>query len=332
MKPSDLSNVLRVMITGRRTVMIEGPPGGGKTQVVQQVAKSMGLPILLFHAPTMLPEHVALGMPSVDRLSYNFIANSCWPLEGTDYPDAGVILIDEAPQADNAIQKILANLVQEREIHGHKLKAGWSIVMTGNRASDRAGANRILSHLRNRMTTLTYDVSLDDWVAWAIPAGVRMELIAFLRFKTDLLHSFDPNRDINPTPRAWAEGISPFIGQLPEHLEYELFAGAVGEGPAAEFKAHMRMWRDLPRISDILKAPDTHPVPEKPDIRFAVASSLAMATTEANFADVMTFVNRLPAEFSAVVIGDVVARLPKLQESKTFIKWAITTGKMIAGA
>jgi MoxR-like ATPase len=87
-------------------------------------------------------------------------------MEGTNCPEHGIFLIDELAQADTAAQKILRNLIQEREIHGKKLKEGWSIVTTGNRTVDRAGANRLLSHLSNVLTRVELEVSLDDWTAW----------------------------------------------------------------------------------------------------------------------------------------------------------------------
>ena len=46
----------------------------------------------------------------------------------------------------------------------------------------------------------------------------------------NLLHDFDPQRDVNATPRSWVEGVSDVIGVVPADAEYECFKGAVGEG------------------------------------------------------------------------------------------------------
>ncbi len=57
------------------------------------------------------------------------------------------------------------------------------MISTGNRQSDRAGANRVLSHLRNRETVLEFETHLDDSTSWMIEHDVRPEVIAFIRFR-----------------------------------------------------------------------------------------------------------------------------------------------------
>lgn len=44
-----------------------------------------------------------------------------------------------------------------------------------------------------------------DWCKWAVKAGIRPEIIAFLRFKPALLHDPEATSDVNawPTPRSW---------------------------------------------------------------------------------------------------------------------------------
>ena len=60
-------------------------------------------------------------------------------------------------------------------------------------------------------------------------------------FRSALLHDFDPQRDVNPSPRSWVEGVSDTIGIVPSEAEYETFKGAVGEGCAAEFTGFLRL-------------------------------------------------------------------------------------------
>jgi len=59
--------------------------------------------------------------------------------------------------------------------------------------------------LRNRFVHLDLEPDLDDWCRWAVKAGVRPEIIAFLRFKPELLHTADATSEANawPTPRSW---------------------------------------------------------------------------------------------------------------------------------
>lgn len=332
MRPSTLEKTLKTFVDLRRPCLIEGPPGGGKTQTIQAVAREIYADprsFILFHAPTMQPEDWAMPTANADKTKINFLVNSRFPVVGSDHPDEGIILIDEAPQAENSIQKSIANLIQEREVYGQKLKPGWVIFMTGNRAADRAGANRILSHLRNRVTTIEFEGHLDDWCNWALDHGVRTEIIAFLRFKPNNMHDFDPNRDINPTPRAWAEGVSPIIDKVPMEAEFECIKGAVGEGAAAEFSAFLKIFRALPNPDVVLMNPDKHEVPTEASVRYALAGALAQRASVDNFDAVMKFMGRMPAEFCVLTVLDSIRRLPDIQSTKAFITWAAGPGAKI---
>lgn len=326
MRPTILSATLQSLVKVGRPAHIEGPPGLGKTQIVSQVAKEMGIGFIQLHAPLMQPEDYGMPVVNANRDGVTFVVPDKFPMEGSDHPDAGILLIDELPQADNAGQKILANLIQERELHGRKLKDGWSIVSTGNRASDRAGANRILSHLRNRVTSLDFEPHLDDWCDWALSHGVDQGVISFIRFKPALLSDFDAQRDINPTPRAWTEGVSPVIGNVPSEAEFECFKGAVGEGAAAEFTAFLKILRKLPNPDVILMTPDTSDVPSDPSTLYAVSGAIAARATDVNFERVMTYAKRMPPEFMVLVVRDAVKRDKNIQNTKAFIDWAVKEG------
>lgn len=329
MRPTTLASTLSTFHKLRRPAMIEGGPGLGKTQLVQQVAKSEGCAFIHFHAPTMQPEDFAIPAPNADRSGIDFLINTRFPIEGSAHADEGIILIDEAPQGDNSIQKTIANLIQEREVYGKKLKPGWSLFMTGNRVSDRAGANRVLSHLRNRVTTLEFEPSLDDWCNWALDHGIRPELISFVRFKPAMLNDFDPQRDINPTPRAWAEGVSPLIDNVPQEAEFEVIKGAVGEGAAAEFVGYLKICRKLPNPDVILMNPDKAEVPTEPSVRYAIAGAIAHRATEDNFERIMTYARRLPAEFTVLTVLDSIRKNPNVQNTKAFTQWAISDGEKV---
>jgi hypothetical protein len=86
------------------------------------LADELGIGFIAFHAPTLQIEDISMPVISAKRDAVNFIVDKAFPMEGTDHPDSGILLIDELPQADASVQKTLANLLQEREIKGRKLK------------------------------------------------------------------------------------------------------------------------------------------------------------------------------------------------------------------
>jgi hypothetical protein len=324
MRASLLKSTLSALIPLGRSVAIEGPPGGGKTSIVHQVARDLDLPIIEKHMPTMLVEDFGIPYPDAQGNSFSYKLPDWFPYKGKAGTEGGGILcFDDRNQANTDLQKVLANIQQARNLHNVPLADGWSVVSTGNRQSDRAGANRVLSHLRNRETVLEFETHLDDSTQWMIDNNVNPMVIAFTRFRPNLLHDFDPQRDVNPTPRSWVEGVSAVIGHVPPEAEYECFKGAIGKGAAAEFVGFVRIFRKLPNPDAILMNPDTADVPTDPATLYALSGALADRATEGNMERVVTYTNRMPAEFSVLSISHAVRKTPDLANTQAFTKWAL---------
>jgi hypothetical protein len=322
MRAELLKETLKSLFPIQRTVCIEGAPGGGKTTIVQQVADELGVPVIERHMPTMLVEDFGILFPKEDK-TLEYKLPDWFPVKGKA-PEAGILLFDDRNQAPAELQKVLANICQARNLHGSYLPDGWQVVSTGNRQSDRAGANRILSHLRNRETVLELETHLDDSTKWMIDNGVKPEVTSFLRFRPNLLHDFDPQRDQNPTPRSWVEGVSDVLGTVPAGAEFECFKGAVGEGAAAEFTGFIRIWRKLPNPDAILMNPTTADVPRDPATLYALAGAISQRATESNFERVCTYAERMPPEFSVLTISYAARKNPDLANTQAFTKWSIS--------
>jgi hypothetical protein len=208
MRATLLKETLKSLFPVRRTVCIEGAPGGGKTTIVHEVAQELGIPCIERHMPTMLVEDFGILFPEGDGAKLSYKLPDWFPVKGKA-PQQGILLFDDRNQASADLQKVLANICQARTLHGVPMPDGWQVISTGNRQSDRAGANRVLGHLRNRETVIELETHLDDFTQWALDHNVKPEVISFTRFRPGLLHDYDPQRDQNATPRSWVEGVSP---------------------------------------------------------------------------------------------------------------------------
>jgi hypothetical protein len=325
MRPTLLKETLKSLHAVNRTVCIEGPPGGGKTTVVHGTAKELDKHYIERHVPTMLVEDFGVPDMMSSAQSFGYKIPEWFPSKGSKWDDGrgGILCFDDRNQASADIQKVIANICQARNLHGVPMADGWQVISTGNRQSDRAGANRVLSHLRNRETVLEFETHLDDWTSWAIDNNVKPEVISFIRFKTALLHDFDPQRDQNPTPRSWVEGVSDVMGIVPTEAEYEAFKGAVGEGAAAEFTGYLRIYRKLPNPDGILLNPDKGEVPTDPATLYALSGSLAQRCTEANFDRACTYFERMPPEFSVLSVSYALRKHPELANTQAFVRWSV---------
>lgn len=321
MRATLLKQTLQSLFPIQRTVCIEGAPGGGKTTIVQEVAQSLDVPYIERHMPTMLVEDFGILFPQGDQ-SLHYKLPDWFPVKGKS-PDRGILCFDDRNQAPADLQKVLANICQARNLHGTPLPEGWMVVSTGNRQADRAGANRVLSHLRNRETVLELETHLDDWTAWAIEHDVKPEVISFIRFRPGLLHDFDPQRDQNATPRSWVEGVSDVLGTVPAEAEFECFKGAVGEGAAAEFVGFVRIFRKLPNPDAILLNPTTADVPRDPATLYALSGALSHRAATGNMERFATYIERMPPEFSVLSMSMAARRDPDLANTQAFTKWSI---------
>jgi hypothetical protein len=325
MKASAISTALRTLVAARQPVFIWGGPGIGKSAVVRQLAVDLAVP---------LQDVRALLLDPVDLRGLPFLGNdgrSKWatpdflPQEGS-----GILFLDELNAAPAMVQASCYQLVLDRKLGEYALPDGWAIVAAGNRDSDRAVTTRMPTPLRNRFVHLEFEVDLQEWTEWAIEASIRPEVIAFLRFRQELLSAFDRDANAFPSPRSW-EFVSRILNATPDQsVEHELFAGAVGAGTATEFSAFLKTFRELPNIDAILLNPLKEPVPENAAAQYAVASALAYCATDTNFDRICTYLGRMPTEFSVLCVRDATLRQPAVQHTPAFTKWATTNHHVLA--
>ena len=333
MKAELLKDTIRSYYPLDIPLCIEGPPGGGKTSVVKQTAREMRKPSITVHMPTALVED--FGVPDiVSRAiasenaedtdnSFGYRLPAWFPQEGgpLDNGRGGFLIFDDRNQADHSLQKVLANVLQDRTLHGYRMAPGWYPVSTGNRQQDRAGANRILGHLADRETTLELESDLDTSTKWMLDNDGAHEVVSFLRFRPGLLHAYDPQQGKSPTPRGWHERISPVIGNIPTEAEYECFSGAVGEGAAAEFTGFLRIWRDLEDPDLIIANPKGARVPTDSATQYALAGALSARATQANFGNIITYAKRLPPDFTVLLLSMAVRTNPDVADTAAYIDW-----------
>jgi hypothetical protein len=325
MKASAISSALRTLFAARQPAFIWGGPGIGKSALVRQLASDLAV---------RLQDVRALLLDPVDLRGLPFLGSdgrSKWATpEFLPRDGSGILFLDELNAAPAMVQASCYQLVLDRKLGEYTLPEGWAIVAAGNRDSDRAVTTRMPTPLRNRFVHLELEVDLQEWSEWAIQAEVRPEVIAFLRFRPELLSVFD--RDVNafPSPRSW-EFVSHILGSTPEQsIEHELIAGAVGNGAATEFSAFLKTFRELPNIDAILLNPVKEPVPDNAAAQYAVASALAYCATDMNFDRICTYLDRMPTEFSVLCVRDACLRQPAVQLTPAFTKWAITNHHVLA--
>ena len=142
MKPSRVAEVLTRLLGGRWPVFVWGPPGAGKSSIVQHVAQAERMRVIDIRAPLLDPTDLR-GIPTVSDGSARWCPPSFLPSE----PEPGILFFDELNAAPAMVQASLYQLTLDRRVGEYVLPEGWRIVAAGNRAEDRAVVFRMPSTL-----------------------------------------------------------------------------------------------------------------------------------------------------------------------------------------
>lgn len=317
MKPSQLVKAINVMVDIKQPVFLWGPPGVGKSQVIKQVADKRGIQFKDVRLSQLDPVDLR-GLPHLNDGRTSWAIPDFLPSEGK-----GILMLDELNSAPPLVQAAAFQLILDRKLGDYTMPDGWVIIAAGNRETDRGVTHKMATPLANRFTHLEFAVDLDDWCSWALANGIVTELIAFMRFRPELLHQFDPKAKSKafPTPRSW-EFVSNIIdGNTDDEIEFPLIAGTVGSGPAAEVVGFLRIFRNLPSVESILLDPTGTPVPEDPATLYALSGALARRANAMNFEQIKQFIDRMPAEFSVLSVADARKRDPAIAHTRAFIAW-----------
>ena len=184
MKPSKLYEALHALIGERVPLHIWGPCGVGKSQIVGQVAADLDYNFLDVRAVQLDPVDLR-GLPRIASNQTEWVPPKFLPTTGK-----GILFLDELTSAPQMTQAGCYQLVLDRRLGEYELPDGWVVIAAGNPASERGVHFAMPRPLRNRFVHLELEADLNDWCKWAVKAGVRPEIIAFLRFKPDGLIGF----------------------------------------------------------------------------------------------------------------------------------------------
>jgi hypothetical protein len=310
-------------ITGQYdSVHLWGPPGIGKSNVVEQLGQRKNRKVMLFHAA--LRETVDLrGIPVSDLLTNTtrWLVPDELPRIDRDGAE-GYFFCDEVNQAPQQMQAVLGGLILDGRIGDYRLPKGWRVIAAGNRVSDRAAAQRMPTHMRNRFAHLYCIPNVPAFTKWAVANNVAPEVIAFVRFRPALIHRM-PKGDENafPTPRSITKAAKYINAPLDQRED--LFGAHIGADVARELEGFIRLYHSLGSLDDIIKNPTTAKVPTEPSERYAVATGLAHMATRKNWPAIVQYADRLTGEGKSLLIHDSVIRNPNLKNTTEYSTWAV---------
>ena len=337
MRPAQLSTILdREFLSaqeGHHTpVMLWGPPGVGKSQIIAQVAARHCVPMIDIRLSQMEPSDLR-GIPFRIEDRVEWAIPSMLPDVKRHGPQ-GILFLDEITSAPPSVSAAAYQLILDRRLGAYQIPDSWAIFAAGNRQGDRGVTYTMPAPLANRFSHFEVEANLDDWVAWAYTNNIDERLIGFLRFRPELLFDFNPahNPVAFPSPRSWefAHRALQKFGDHPELLLPTLQA-CVGPAAGLELNAFIENLDRMPDLDAILRGEEVA-VPREVDLQYAVASALVgraiRAKGSANARDIhghiLAYASRFPLkEMGIMLVSDMHRAIGQnLFAVPQFSKWA----------
>ena len=251
--PKSAKTSIAFAIKMKRPVFLWGPPGIGKSDIVQQIGADTTREVIYVRLALWEPTDIK-GIPYFDSNA----GTMTWapPAElPTDPKSTAILFLDELNSAPPAVQAAAYQLILNRKVGTYVLPKGVDIVAAGNRDGDKGVTYRMPAPLANRFVHLEMKVDFDDWQDWATLNGIHPEVVGYVGYAKQDLYDYDPKSPSKSfaTPRSWS-----FVSDLVSDDEIDtesltnLVSGAIGDGLAVKFMAHRKIASKLPKPDEIL--------------------------------------------------------------------------------
>ncbi len=200
-----LEKVLTVAYRARRAVLLEGPTGVGKSEIIRRVAEQLGIATTVLDLSLLEPPDL-VGLPIVKDGRTEYALPHVLPRGG-----AGILLLEELNRAERYIQQPALQLLSARRLHEYELPEGWVCVATINPQTADYHVTALDKALRARFLQVSVRADRASWLAWAQTRNLHPGIIA-------LAHAHERMLDDVP-PRTWTYASELLQAFTPAELE-----------------------------------------------------------------------------------------------------------------
>jgi hypothetical protein len=317
----------RMMLSGIRsgvTVLIEGPPGTGKTSLARSVSAEVNLPLVELIASTIGDASEIPGVYAVidGRLTRHLI-----PEIERACDEAVILFLDEITTSMASVRGPLMRLVLERVAGSRKLHPDTRIVCACNPSEQAPSATDLDCATGNRVLRGYFRPEVKDIAAWfatvADPAWSvnALDFAATLAADPSLITIDPPSASIETgaafaSARGWELALRAWSadGSQLDDTGFAIIAGAVGESAATAYLAIRKIRQHLPTAEAIEKDPAGALVPDRSDWQIAAVGLIASVAREDSSA-AWIYAARLKPEIGAALARILIATGPSKKQT-----------------
>ena len=202
----------------QRPILLMGPPGIGKTQIMEQVARECGIG-LVSYTITHHTRQSAIGLPFIRERSYGgkvysvteytmseIITSVYEKMEETGLKE-GILFLDEINCVSETLAPTMLQFLQCKMFGNQKVPEGWIIVAAGNPPEYNKSVREFDIVTLDRLKRIDIEENYDVWREYAYEAQIDPAILAYLEIRKDHFYRVENTVDGKQfvTARGWED-------------------------------------------------------------------------------------------------------------------------------
>ena len=207
-----------IPIEKQRPVFLMGPPGIGKTAIMEQIASELGVG-LISYSMTHHTRQSALGLPFIVQKNYGgqeydvseytmseIIASVYDMMEETGLRE-GILFLDEINCVSETLAPSMLQFLQYKVFGRHRVPDGWIVVTAGNPPEYNNSVREFDIVTWDRLKRIDVEPDFGVWKEYAYLSSVHPAIISYLDVKHSYFYKIESTVDGKSfvTARGWSD-------------------------------------------------------------------------------------------------------------------------------
>lgn len=294
-----------IPVIRQRPILLIGPPGIGKTAIMEQVARECQV-ALVSYTITHHTRQSAIGLPYIEKKMFGgreyaiteytmseIVASIYEKMEATGLKE-GILFIDEINCVSETLAPTMLQFLQGKTFGNHRIPEGWVIVTAGNPPEYNQSVREFDIVTLDRVKKITVEENYPVWKAYAYENHIHSAILSYLDIKKENFYQIETTVDGREivTARGW-EDLSKLM------LVYEELGIAVDESVIIQYIQNRRIAKDFANYLDLYKKYQTDYDVEAV-VQGRVKPSSIDRIRKASFDEKLSVINLLISKLTAV--------------------------------